>query len=399
MEVCDALSRRVGTIAQGTAIVEGALTGAGGVWTTLLDVPLLFTLCIRTIIKTGHCYGYALDRPTDKAWVLGALAVALSSTKERRTELMARLREIEDLLLEETQEQVVVEETASLLTQIEVFEDIPVFGAVTGGLLNLSVAHRADVTARHLFQERWLRDQGKVDEIEPSPDASKAPSLTGMVGRLLAHRLQHHLRRQFRRGIPGLSPRRGLRPGHRFDPLGVPRRGQGGDRRSRRLARARPPAGMASPGPHSKEARGLRGGLGLGSVHRARSSPRGRSETSDLSEIQRVLFRFGSQEEDVMADRQSGNSTVTAAETSASRDGSVTVSREQLIELLNEDLAREYQAIIAYVVYSQVLKGAAVHEHRRGAGDARRGGAGARADHLQADRLPGRHADRRRRSR
>jgi len=29
-----------------------------------------------------------------------------------------------------------------------------------------------------------------------------------------------------------------------------------------------------------------------------------------------------------------------------------------LIELLNEDLAREYQAVIAYVIYSQVLKGA-----------------------------------------
>jgi len=34
-----------------------------------------------------------------------------------------------------------------------------------------------------------------------------------------------------------------------------------------------------------------------------------------------------------------------------------TPSRKQLVELLNEDLAREYQAIIAYVVYSQVLKG------------------------------------------
>src|SRR5436305_5692773 len=34
------------------------------------------------------------------------------------------------------------------------------------------------------------------------------------------------------------------------------------------------------------------------------------------------------------------------------------LTREQLIALLNEDLAREYQAIIAYVVYSQVLKGA-----------------------------------------
>ena len=35
-----------------------------------------------------------------------------------------------------------------------------------------------------------------------------------------------------------------------------------------------------------------------------------------------------------------------------------TVTREQLVKLLNEDLSREYQAIIAYVVYSQVLKGA-----------------------------------------
>ena len=34
------------------------------------------------------------------------------------------------------------------------------------------------------------------------------------------------------------------------------------------------------------------------------------------------------------------------------------VTRKQLIEGLNEDLSREYQAIIAYVNYSQVLKGA-----------------------------------------
>jgi bacterioferritin len=37
---------------------------------------------------------------------------------------------------------------------------------------------------------------------------------------------------------------------------------------------------------------------------------------------------------------------------------SKTISRDRLAEFLNEDLAREYQAIIAYVVYSQVLKGA-----------------------------------------
>jgi len=38
--------------------------------------------------------------------------------------------------------------------------------------------------------------------------------------------------------------------------------------------------------------------------------------------------------------------------------GAVAVSRDKLADLLNEDLSREYQAIIGYVVYSQVLKGA-----------------------------------------
>ena len=35
-----------------------------------------------------------------------------------------------------------------------------------------------------------------------------------------------------------------------------------------------------------------------------------------------------------------------------------TLTREQLIAHLNQDLEREYQAIISYVIYSQVLKGA-----------------------------------------
>lgn len=46
--------------------------------------------------------------------------------------------------------------------------------------------------------------------------------------------------------------------------------------------------------------------------------------------------------------------TFTPAKPSAETE----ISREKLIEFLNEDLAREYQAIISYVNYSQVLKGA-----------------------------------------
>jgi bacterioferritin len=58
-----------------------------------------------------------------------------------------------------------------------------------------------------------------------------------------------------------------------------------------------------------------------------------------------------------MADRQARGTAT--AEKDARPDGTPEISRQRLIELLNEDLAREYQAVIAYVVYSQTLKGAA----------------------------------------
>jgi bacterioferritin len=59
-----------------------------------------------------------------------------------------------------------------------------------------------------------------------------------------------------------------------------------------------------------------------------------------------------------MADQRTRGGRPATAPPAQTGDGATQISREQLIAHLNEDLAREYQAIIAYVVYSQVLKGA-----------------------------------------
>jgi hypothetical protein len=48
-----------------------------------------------------------------------------------------------------------------------------------------------------------------------------------------------------------------------------------------------------------------------------------------------------------------------------------TITRRELAKKLNEDLAREYQAIIAYVIYSQVLKGAGINVPGSGSPPAR----------------------------
>lgn len=58
-----------------------------------------------------------------------------------------------------------------------------------------------------------------------------------------------------------------------------------------------------------------------------------------------------------MTATKNGSETLVDEKQADAGAGSGAVSRNQLIALLNEDLAREYQAIISYVVYSQMLKG------------------------------------------
>ena len=46
------------------------------------------------------------------------------------------------------------------------------------------------------------------------------------------------------------------------------------------------------------------------------------------------------------------------ADKPSENERNLTVTRDELVKLLNDDLAGEYQAVISYVTYSQVLKGA-----------------------------------------
>ncbi len=181
LQNCDRLALRVGMAAQTWATVEGAATGAGGVLTTLIDIPLLFVLSLRTILRVGHCYGYSLDHPHDRTLVLGILIAATSGSLATKRKRLDQLREIKHLLVEETQEEILADEALSILFQLEIFEEVPGVGLVSGALLNLAFVRRIDITARRVFQERWLEDNGKVHMIKPA-DVHKRHLVHGWRG-------------------------------------------------------------------------------------------------------------------------------------------------------------------------------------------------------------------------
>jgi hypothetical protein len=169
LEECDRLALQTGIFSQVFATAEGAATGAGGILTTLVDIPLLFVLSLRTIIKIGHCYGYPHNQQKDRHFIIGTLIAALSGTLETRRKRLDELHDLEDMLIAETQEELVSEEILSILFQLEIFEGIPGIGAISGAALNLAYMRRVNVTARRAFQERWLRENGKVRSIAAAP--------------------------------------------------------------------------------------------------------------------------------------------------------------------------------------------------------------------------------------
>ena len=137
LEECDRLALQTGVFSQVFATAQGAATGAGGVLTTLVDIPLLFILSLWTILKIGHCYGYSLDQRRDRHFVLGVLIAAISGTLETKRQRLDELHELEDWLIEETQQEILAEEILSILFQLEIFGAIPGIGAISGGLCSI----------------------------------------------------------------------------------------------------------------------------------------------------------------------------------------------------------------------------------------------------------------------
>ena len=167
LEECDAEAIGVGSMANGIALAEGAVTGSGGPITTLFDLPLLFTLSLRTIVRIGRCYSFPLDQERDRKFVLGVLIAAASGSLAVRLDRLGQLRDVEDWFLYETQEEIITSEAAALLFQLEIFDVVPGVGAISGAMLNLAFIKRVEATSRRVFQERWLRERGKVGVIEP----------------------------------------------------------------------------------------------------------------------------------------------------------------------------------------------------------------------------------------
>ncbi len=160
LKLSDELSRRTSQWAQAVAVVDGVVTGAGGLPLVPLDVGALTLITLHGIHRTGQCYGYALDEPQDRPYMLAILMLAGTGSLRARRELFGCIREFRDWVLARTIESLALESLTQQLLRIVCLESIPGFGAVIGSLANLAFVRQVLTDCRRVFQERWLRENG-----------------------------------------------------------------------------------------------------------------------------------------------------------------------------------------------------------------------------------------------
>ncbi len=186
LEDCARLAKHFAVRAERRAMLMGAVAGAGGVVTEVAGIPLLLAAALRSIHRTGLCYGYRLEAESDRripAW--RSRAVQPSTT--RRTGCRSAGSSPGWSRARKTTVSQSPWRASSGLTGDLALEVVPVLGDAVTILLDYSMMKRVNRTARRVFEERWLRDAAKIDgEIAPAPPHPRDDALR-TLGDLAGH--------------------------------------------------------------------------------------------------------------------------------------------------------------------------------------------------------------------
>jgi hypothetical protein len=189
LERCDRLVKKLEDLTREIVTTESLLANVGGLATELLEIPEEIVLALRSVHRVAACYGYTLDGPRDQALVLAIIGLSLVREPAERLGAWTQIRYLEEgSLSEEDQGRLVealgcglkdeicdeiVSDVLEALVEEKIGEGIPILGSAVGVVLDNEFIAGVEETARRTFQERWLREKGKVDVIPPA-DSSGA---------------------------------------------------------------------------------------------------------------------------------------------------------------------------------------------------------------------------------
>lgn len=184
LQLSDKLANNVHNWANGIAAAEGAATGVFGLGGLIVDIPSLITMSLRVIHKIGLCYGYDCITLTDKQFIYGILSAAGSNSIKEKAVSVSTLQAINKTVAKVTWKKMAEKATENKfgiealvlsakqlakqlginLTKRKALQSIPFLGAGVGAALNVAFLNDVAWAARRSYQERWLKENGKIED-------------------------------------------------------------------------------------------------------------------------------------------------------------------------------------------------------------------------------------------
>ena len=168
LEFADKIADHIIGDASRIAFGMGIATGTGGPVVAIAEIPVLIAGALRVIHRVCQAYGYAVDRERDRLMMLGILALSTASDPRERAEAMRDYqRQIETSFLHQAVDESAKKALQRIVLGVELGAMIPGFGLAINAVAAREYVVNAGETAKRVFQERWLRERGKVTWIEP----------------------------------------------------------------------------------------------------------------------------------------------------------------------------------------------------------------------------------------
>lgn len=146
-----------------TATIEGAGTGAGGIFLGLADFPLLLSIKMKFLFEAANVYGFDTNEYEERLFILHIFKLAFSSDDKRKAtfEIIQhwdeRKSELMDIDWKEFQQ-----EYRDYIDLVKMLQLVPGIGAIIGAYANYNLLEHLGQVAMNSYRVRLLNNAPKL---------------------------------------------------------------------------------------------------------------------------------------------------------------------------------------------------------------------------------------------
>lgn len=145
-----------------TATIEGAGTGAGGIFLGLADFPLLLSIKMKFLFEAANVYGFDTNEYEERLFILHVFKLAFSSDEKRKEtfKIIDHWEEIKSELTDMDWKEF-QQEYRDYIDFVKMLQLVPGIGAVVGAYANYNLLDHLGEVAKNVYRLRILKTMPK----------------------------------------------------------------------------------------------------------------------------------------------------------------------------------------------------------------------------------------------